>query len=670
MTGMIRKLVLAALVLTVTVAVAGEKRTFELSSLFTDHMVFQRDARLPVWGWSEPGVKVSVSLDGKSASAVTGKDGKWLVWLPAMKAGGPYELKIDHGKEIVIKDVMVGDVWICSGQSNMEWRLSNTKDSDKEIAASANKMLRHIKVEKNAAAFPAENFTGAWEVADPTTSGLFTAVGYYFGKEIQKDQKVVVGLINTSWGGTRVEPWTSFPTASKNPLYNSMIEARKTFIAASENIEARAEDEKLSKAYKKAVKEMTTMEKDSEYHQKFAAPGLDDSDWKFINTPDVWDNQGYKDIKGEAWYRKTVAIPADWAGKDLLLSPGAVDEIEVTFFNGQRVGSRGSFMPRVTEYWNKKRVYNIPGNLVKGGQAVIAVKVLNFAGAGGMFSDGDAGDMYLKPADGSGTPLSLAGKWRFKFTYVMPDAPKGNNGQRVVSALFNGMVNPLIPFPVSGAIWYQGESNASNAYDYRVLFPTMINDWRALWGRDFPFYWVQLANFRAPQKTPEADSWAIVRESQNEALKLPNTGTAVIIDIGEEGNIHPKNKKDVGYRLSLAARAGHYGQKGLVYSGPMYKSMKVEGDKIRIDFEHVGGGLVAEGGELKRFAIAGEDQKFAWAEAKIDGNSVLVWSEKVKNPVAVRYAFETNPEGANLYNKEGLPASPFRTDSWNVPTQK
>jgi sialate O-acetylesterase len=636
-----------------------------VSTLFADHMVVQRGSRIPVWGWTTPGAKVAVSLAGNTAEAVAGADGKWMAWLPPMTAGGPHVLQISGPESRTVSDVLVGDVWICSGQSNMEWSVASSLNAPAEIAAADLPWLRQLKVAKKPAVLPQADFTGEWTVASPTTVAPWTAVGFFFGRDLQAAIDVPIGLINTSWGGTRVEAWTSREVMASLTDAQKDIEGLDTLTRNFAELSAKSAE--MQKAWDAGKAQLVAFETDAAHQQRLAAPDLDDSQWKEIKTPADWDSQGYKGVKGEAWYRKSVEIPAAWAGKDLELSPGAADEIETSYFNGVKVGSTGSVVPWNTDAWNKQRSYTVPAALVKPGKALIAVRVANLVGEGGLRSNGDAAFMYLRPVGAEAKDgISLAGPWRFDFAIRMTEPLNAN--PNVASVLYNGMINPLIPFPVKGAIWYQGESNAGNAFAYRERFPAMITDWRTRWGSDFTFLWVQLANFREPQTKPVADNWAVVRESQERTLALPKTGTALAIDIGAAKDIHPKDKQTVGARLALAARSVAYGEK-LVFSGPRYAAMTVEGGKVRLRFDHVGGGLVARDGELRRFAIAGADQVFSWAQARIEGDGVVVWSDQVASPVAVRYAYETNPEGANLYNREGLPAAPFRTDDWPVPTQ-
>jgi sialate O-acetylesterase len=420
-------------------------------------------------------------------------------------------------------------------------------------------------------------------------------------------------------------------------------------------------------------KKLASLEKDQVHIEKYSNPELDDSDWAGMVAPGNWESQGHPDLNGEVWYRRTVKIPENWSSKDLALELGPIDEIDTVYFNGTFVGGMGSVKPLDIASWNKPRKYVVPSELVKAGDAVIAIRIVDQSGQGGPWG-GTKDQMFIVPSSEKSNvdvQIPLSGKWRYDVTLVLPKKPVSSPfGRNVATVLYNGMINGLIPYGIKGAIWYQGENNGRSAYAYRERFPAMISDWRERWGQGaFPFIWVQLANFSAASKTPGGSSWAVIRESQNKTLSLPNTGTALAIDIGEAKDIHPKNKQELGWRMALAARGIAYGE-DLVYSGPTYKSMKVDGNEITITFDNIGSGLVAKDGELTRFAIAGDNQKFVWAGAVIDGDTVIVSSDEIANPVAVRYAWAMNPEGCNLYNKEELPASPFRTDDWKVATQK
>ena len=381
---------------------------------------------------------------------------------------------------------------------------------------------------------------------------------------------------------------------------------------------------------------------------------LDMSDWKSMPIPGFWEESVLKGFDGVVWLRKTVDIPAQWQNAKLTLSLDAIDDNDITYYNGVEVGR--------TEGWNVPRKYSIPATLVKTGKAVILVRASDTGGGGGMYGD----PAKLNLSQNADKSISLAGEWQYKIgsnLNELPTALKNWNDPNRPTVLYNAMINPIVPFTIKGAIWYQGESNADKAYQYRELFPLMIKDWRKQWNLNFPFYFVQLANFTPTSEQPEESNWAELREAQLQTLHLENTGMAVTIDIGEAKDIHPKNKQEVGRRLSVMARADVYGAK-IPFSGPIYDSYIVEGNTIRIKFKHADGGLKTLNGEpLKGFAIAGLDHKFQWAEVRIDGNDVVVSSKEVVNPIAVRYAWATNPV-CNLNNAADLPASPFRTDDW------
>ena len=540
----------------------------------------------------------------------------------------------------------------------MEFNVGNAKNAAQEIAAANFPTIRHYHVAYSFSPVPqtTAGSPGGWQECSPQTVSGFTAVGYFFARHLQQALNVPVGLIHTSWGGTPAEAWTSGEALKTMPDFKPAVEEMEKHLA---------DDPSIEKDYK---------EKSAEWQKSFdavlAAPleewqlsAFDDAAWKEMKLPTLWENAGLPDVDGIVWFRKTVELPDAWAGKEASLSLGAIDDNDITWVNGVKVGE--------TAGYNKPRVYKVPADAVKAGKLNIAVRVVDTGGGGGLW--GKPEEMKLESAGQE--PISLAGNWRYSMNdgtaklSKRPAPPPGMKNQNTPTALVNAMLNPLIPYTMRGAIWYQGESNAWRAYQYRTLFPTMIKDWRSRWQEgDFPFLFVQLANFMAAPKEPGPSAWAELREAQNMTLSLPNTGRAVIIDIGEGADIHPKNKQDVGKRLALSAEATVYGQK-IEYDGPRYKSMKVEGAAIRLNFDHVGAGLVAKGGEpLKQFAIAGADQKFVWADAKIDGETVVVSSDKVPAPAAVRYAWADNPEGCNLYNKDELPASPFRTDDWPIST--
>jgi len=619
--------------------------------MFSDNMVIQRDQPIRVWGWADKGSTVIVELNGIVTSGTVNEQGQWAFKLPPLRDKGPYELVVRQGNTVTFKNILAGEVWLCSGQSNMEWLVRNSNNPEEEIKSANFPEIRHILVGKKVSTSPLEDIESTgWQVCSPETAGSFTAVGYYFARNLHQELNVPIGLIHSSWGGTICEAWTSGSALKQLPDFKPVVEQIE---AQSKNLEAarKTYDQQLQAwqaAYHKAVNTGAPP-----WHEA----GFDDTPWKAMRLPGLWESTEMGNYDGFAWFRRTVNIPEGWAGKEATLSLGPIDDNDWTYANGVQVGHTANYIA--------KRNYKIPANQVKAGALKIAVRVQDTGGAGGIW--GAPGEMKLTQAGQPDIPLS--GDWKYRISDAMKNLPPkpepvAFSGPNTATALYNGMIAPLISYRIQGAIWYQGESNASRGRQYRTLFPTMINDWRARWKQgDFPFYFVQLANFMEPKQEPAESPWAELREAQLMTLSLPNTGQAVAIDIGDAKDIHPRNKQEVGRRLALNALAKTYG-KSMVFSGPQYREMKIEGNKIKLTFDHVGSGLIAQDGEpLKYFSIAGADKKFRWADAKIDGAQVVVSHAEVKEPKAVRYAWADNPEGANLYNKDGLPATPFRTDS-------
>lgn len=627
----------------------------KLASLFCDHAVLQRDLPIKVWGWTEPGEAVTVSLAGNEATATAGADGKWQVVLPALPAGGPHEMTVAGRETIVLRDLLIGEVWICSGQSNMQMTLNTVQNGDEEMAASDYPGIRLFTVANIPAIEPKADIEADWKLCSPKTSGPFSAVGYFFGRKLHKELGVPVGLINTSWGGTVAEAWTSIGTLRSKPELQSIVDL---YDSIDPNDEGTA-------AYLQAVQAWSEAEnrRDTEnlgYPQGWADPATSTAGWECMALPAYWKARGLL-LNGVVWFRTEVNVPAAWAGKDLTLSVGTIDKGDTTYFNNVKVG--GVTLEDREDSWNVRRIYPVPGALVQAGRNVIAVRIFSHAWAGGLV--GKPEDLYL--ACGEET-IPLAGEWQYNVEAdfgnfgTPPTPPLGAANPNTPTVLFNGMIHPLLPYGIRGAIWYQGESNAARAKEYQTLFPAMITDWRQQWGQgDFPFYFVQLANYQAGTDAGFDSQWAELREAQTMTLSLANTGMAVIIDIGDSTDIHPKNKQDVGLRLALNALAKTYGR-DQVYSGPLFREARVEGNAIRLCFDHAEGGLVSTG-ELTGFAIAGADRKFTRAEAVIDGETLVVSSPAVPAPVAVRYGWAEDPI-CTLYNQAGLPMSPFRTDDW------
>ncbi len=621
----------------------------KVSKLFSNNAVLQRGIEVPVWGTANPEDTVYLDFNGKPAQAKTDKEGKWKIVLPKMKAGGPFKMTISTTIEkISFKNILIGDVWLCSGQSNMEWIVLNSNNAKAEISQANDDQIRHFKVPHTYSLLPQDTLVdGTWETCSPKTVGDFTAVGYYFAKELRKHQNVPIGLLHSSWGGSRIEPWMRAESLG----YKDAEESARSIQTYIDSLQVRT-TRKLEKLLGgKLPLEDQGMKGD---FPLWASPDYDHSGWKTMDVPGLWESQGYEALDGVLWFRKEFYITNDELTSSINLNLGPIDDNDITYINGQKIGGLNSY--------NTDRNYTISPKILNEGVNVITIRVHDTGGGGGIY--GDCKKIYYKSTKGK---TSLCGQWHFKVGKVEINGAAAPNQTNTL--LYHYMIHPILNYPIKGALWYQGESNASieGAKDYQKLFPTMIRDWRKLWNiGDFPFLWVQLANWQGTNDQPSDTGWARLREAQSMTLNVPNTAQAVIIDIGETNDIHPRNKQDVGLRLSLGARKIAYGE-NITYSGPVYQNMKIDAGKAILNFETFGSQLASRNSEdLQEFAIAGVDKKFYWAQAKIEGNKIIVWSENVQNPVAVRYAWANNPIKANLINKEGNPASPFRTDDWEV----
>ena len=621
----------------------------KLPRLISDNMVLQRDTKLTIWGWAAVGEKVTVHFKDKTYTATTGADSTWLIALPACKAGGPYDMKIDGSNHLVIKNILIGDVWACSGQSNMELPMERVKEKyPAVIAQSANPAIRQFNVATTYDFQKAHKDyeSGNWQMADPQTVLQFTAAGYFFAKTLYEKYQVPIGLIKASVGGSPAEAWLNEEALKAFPqqLETAMKYKRPDFMDS-----IRARDQQVRNDWYQTI-----WQQDKGLHdtRPWYDPTVHTTDWKTMPVPGFWDEHGLKGVNGVVWFRKDIEVPASMTGKPAQLLLGRIVDQDSVFVNGRFAGTVG--------YQYPPRRYELPAGLLQPGKNTIVVRVINNAGRGGFITD-----KPYKLTVGEEI-IDLRGDWQFALGTTAPPLPSGTFFQYMPIGLYKAMISPMLPYRIKGVIWYQGESNAGRAVEYRTLFPAVINTWRQQWHEgNFPFLFVQLANYMEAKDQPGESDWAMTREAQLKTLSLPNTGMAVISDIGEWNDIHPLNKEDVGKRLALWAEKLAYGDQQVVYSGPLYQNMKVQGSKIILQFTSTGSGLMAKGGrELKYFAIAGADKKFVWANATIEGNKVIVWSNQVPSPVAVRYAWADNPEGANLYNKEGLPASSFRTDSW------
>ena len=625
----------------------------ELPPLFSDHMVLQRNAMTPVWGKATPGQQVMVRFKNQQSETTVLPDSSWRVYLAPEPAGGPYVLHVIGRDTITINDVLVGEVWLGSGQSNMQWSVQQSANAEQEIQNASYSNIRLFSVERTVSAEPLSYIpSDGWKITSPETIPSFSAVAYYFGRTLHDSLNVPVGLIHSSWGGTPAEAWTSAQALQDLDDFTQVVEELDSLPSPSDLQFAFSE---RMNTWLKKIEEGDLGYVDGQAY--WASPDFDDRPWPSMVVPQLWEEKlpGYDGI---AWFRKSIVLPETWHDQKAILHLANIDDADITWVNGVEVGR--------TQQYNKKREYNIPSSLLKAGKNTIAVRVLDTGGGGGIW--GEPSQLRLEHSDDSISPVSLKGEWQFKSTLDLRDVasapPRPRPLQHTPTMLYNAMIYPLIPYRIKGVIWYQGESNAGRAHQYRSLFSALISDWRFQWDVNIAFHFVQLANYLKQQENPvEPETWPELREAQSMALALPNTGMAVTIDIGEADDIHPTNKQDVGYRLALNALYTNY-DRPIVPAGPLYQSMKIVADTIEVVFEHAINGMKTLNDEpIKGFAIAGDDQVFHWADASVVGNTVKVFSENVKQPVAVRYGWANNPI-VNLYNEEGLPASPFRTDEW------
>lgn len=646
-----------------------------LSCLFTDGAVVQSGMPVPVWGWMRARSRIRVRLGDAAAQSLSGADGKFLVRLPSMNTGGPYQLiaeSLDDGQSIRVEDVWVGEVWLASGQSNMQWKIRELTLTEPEERALALAGVRMINIPHGSlAGRQSEPAPTRWQEAKMDALREFSAMAYFFAAKIHAELGVKVGIVNASLGGTIIEAWTSRESLARNPDTSAWLASCDAETHAPEFWEPFKDADLSDPAIRcqiVAERAYTPDPANKGLEQGWASLGHDDFAWPVMSLPAPWTMRGHKH-SGVFWFRKTVEIPASWAGQDLQLELGTIDKHDISYFNGEEIGRTGRGFE--TEHWVVPRCYTVPGRLVRPGPNVIAVRVYSFVNDGGLH--GPANRMRIGPGEG----ITLAGDWRYQvehdFGFIPLEALKIAAGPGWVNSpavLFDNMIAPLVPYAIKGALWCQGEGNAeSNGFSvgalaYRNALISLIRDWRFAWGQgDFPFLIAQSTAFRSPRDYQPESTWALLRDSQRQALSEPNTGLAVTIDAGDETEIHPKDKRTPGERLAAWALAETYGQ-SVLPSGPLYEKVSIERGRIRVHFRHAGKGLVAKGGPLQTFYLAGKDKAFRPAAATIDGDTVLVSSLEVPEPLAVRYAWADNPAKCNLYNSAGLPASPFRSDCW------
>lgn len=628
-----------------------------LPVLVSNGMVLQRDNKLIIWGWASPLEKVQVRFNKKTLNTVSDSEGNWKVILPPMKAGGPYTMEVKGNNTITLTDILIGDVWFCSGQSNMVINMERVKEKYPEDIAGANfPEIRNffIPTASDATSIHKDLPSGKWVAASPENVLGFGAVTYFFARSIYSEYKIPIGIINSSVGGTPIEAWTSEEGIKAFPDLVSRVKNLKD--TAYLNPVLRAARRRVETVLKPPVN-ARSMDKGMSGPKTWYDISYIPDGWHKYWLPGYWEDQGVKGLNGVVWFRKEINVPESMTGKPANLFMGRIIDADNVYVNGVLSGS--------ITYQYPPRRYTLPSGLLKPGKNIIVVRVTNTAGKGGFVPDKP---YFLVTGKDS---IDLRGAWLYKVGQVFKLASfdPGNSFQSISmqnepSGLFNTMVAPLINYRIKGILWYQGETNTGKPKEYQQLLQALINDWRNKWQQgNIPFLYAQLPNFMEVQYLPSESQWAELRFSQLKALSVENTAMAVTIDAGEWNDIHPLNKKVVGERLAMAARKLAYGDDKIVYSGPIYKSSVKEADSIKIEFDHIGSGLVAKGGgDLNYFAVAGAEKKFVWAEARIVNNHIVVWSDEIRNPLYLRYAWADNPEGANLYNIEGLPASPFEAE--------
>lgn len=621
-----------------------------LPAIVGDGMILQRTEKVKIWGWASPKEKVTVEFIGNSYSTITGNDEKWQIVLDPMVAGGPYNMEVQASNKITIHNILIGDVWVCSGQSNMTHQFNRHQERyAKEIAEANIHDIRQFYVPTKAVLTgPLEDYPGLkWEEATPESVLNFTVVGYFFAKKLYNKYDVPMGIIMTCVGGTPIEAWTSEEGFKEFPdMLKTVVQNQDT--AYINGINRKAQEDRMTDGPKKETDKGLTGE------VKWYNPEYKPLTWKRINIPGYWEDQGIRNLDGVVWYHREIDVPQSMTCLKAMVKLGRIVDADELFINGEKVGSTG--------YQYPQREYAIPAGVLKPGKNLFVIRITNQNGKGGFVPDKP---YFLLAASDT---VDLKGDWYYKVGDVYRHDKiykQGIFAQNEPTALYNGMIAPFTNYSVRGFLWYQGESNADNPQAYKKLLPNMINNWRNQWHLgDLPFLIAQLPNYMDVDYLPAESNWALMREVQMQtALNDPNTGIGVNIDLGEWNDIHPGNKKPVGERLALEALKIAYGEKEIVSSGPIYKSSRIDGKQIIISFDHVGSGLISGNGEaLAHFAIAADDLKFVWANAVIKNNDVVVWSDEIPNPKYVRYAWADNPDFANLCNKEGLPAAPFRTD--------
>ena len=626
----------------------------KLPALVSDSMILQRDRPTRIWGWNLSGDNVLVKFNNKEYIAKPDTAKYWEVTLQNTQAGGPYTIDISSGKQsVILNEIFFGDVWLCSGQSNMGFTMQELSHKyPEDLKNSDNNLIREFAVGRQISFEAKDNVAGKWKRACPGNISKFSAVAYYMAKNLFEKYHVPIGIINASWGGTPAESWTSEDGLQdfEDIMTKLQLYKNQNYLDSLVTKEKQVSDAWYANS-RKSDNPVISFTSNYNLNEK----NIDTASWRTMKMPGYWENYGAKDLDGVVWVKKKIVLSENDLGKDATLYLGMIDDADTTYFNGVKIGFN-------TQKY-AQRIYKIPAKLLKKGVNIIVSRIVDTDGLGGFSPERKYG---LVTSD---KELDITGNWQYKVAVKLPPLKFEiyNKTQLLPTTLYNGMIAPLVKYAIKGVAWYQGESNTAFAGQYQKLLPSLIANWRKYFNQgDFPFLIVQLANYMKTSVIPSESNWAALREAQLlTAQKVPNCGLAVTIDIGDSTNIHPLNKPEAGRRLALIAENRVYGDKKIVHSGPTYHSMKVDGKRIILYFNNYGSHLAAKDTNvLRQFAIAGSDKKFVWAKAYIENDKVIVESDNVRNPVAVRYAWADNPFGCNLYNKEGLPASPFRTDDW------
>lgn len=619
-----------------------------VASIFSNNMVLQRHVKIPVWGWANANEKIEVTFHNQKKNTTADATGKWTIHLDEEEAGGPFTLAIKGKNKIKVKNVLVGEVWICSGQSNMEWTVGQSDGAKNTIAKGKNRDIRHVKIPKEINSIPSSKTNKlTWNSCSQKTIDDFSGIGYFFAKELNQELKVPIGLINCSWGGTNIETWISRDGFESSDEFKEMM-------AQMPNVNL---DTLLDLKMVTAQKRIETLQKTKIDPAKipfFKQLDYDDTHWVTMQQPGIWEDQSLENFDGIVWLRKHFNLSKEDLNGPSMIEIPAIDDNDITYINGTKIGE--------TKGWDIKRLYQIPTKILQIGDNVIAIRVVDNGGSGGIY--GKAAALKLK-TNSSEYPLS--GAWKFQIEAIKNSV----NENEFPSLCYNAMLNPLIPFAFKGVLWYQGESNPTRAFQYQKTFPLLIENWRSQWKSSFPFYFVQLATYRTVGNSNEGCSWAELREAQTKTLRIPNTAMVVTTDIGNPNDIHPTNKLEVGRRLSSIAFDQLYGKK-MICTGPTFKAFENKNGQTTITFDAIGSGLkTADKTEtIYGFEAAGEDHIFYPAIGKIVDSKVILNCEKVSNPIAIRYAWIGDASACNLFNKEGFPAVPFRTDDWSWSTEK